>query len=131
MQGRFDQLVQIQRLKQGLADPFDRFELRLVVEKFCSIGLAQLREVGAWLVLRIRGGWLRHQRGPWEKAEIKVEAERGSDCPHLSLSLSLDLSLLRLTYSDLSGIAVSPHLRGLRLWGWFKSLGMIRGAAHG
>ena len=28
-----------------------------------------------------------------EKAEVKVEAERGSDCPHLSLSL--DLSLLR------------------------------------
>jgi len=27
-----------------------------------------------------------------EKAEVKVEAERGSDCPHLNLSL--DLSLL-------------------------------------
>jgi len=30
-----------------------------------------------------------------ENAEVKVEAERGSDCPHLSLSLSLDLSLPR------------------------------------
>ena len=27
-----------------------------------------------------------------EKAEVKVEAERGSDCPHLSLSLDLSLS---------------------------------------
>ena len=30
-----------------------------------------------------------------EKAEVKVEAELGSDCPHPSLSLSLDLSLPR------------------------------------
>jgi hypothetical protein len=29
-----------------------------------------------------------------EQAEVKVEAERGSDDPHLSLSLSLDLSPL-------------------------------------
>jgi len=33
MKGRFDEFVQIDRLKQGLADPFDRFELSLVVEK--------------------------------------------------------------------------------------------------
>ena len=32
-----------------------------------------------------------------EKAEVKVEAERGSDLPHLSLSL--DLSLLRALHS--------------------------------
>ena len=45
-----------------------------------------------------------------EKAEVKVEAERGSDCPHLSLSL--DLSLLPHTYSGLSGMGESPHSWG-------------------
>ncbi len=32
-QGCFHKLIQIERLKEGLADPFDRLQLRLIVEK--------------------------------------------------------------------------------------------------
>jgi hypothetical protein len=30
----------------------------------------------------------------FEKAEVKLEAEEGSDCPHLSLNLDFDFSML-------------------------------------
>ena len=44
-----------------------------------------------------------------EKAEVQVEAERGSDSPHLSLSLSLslDLSLSRLLFVMLTMVCVA------------------------
>ena len=34
MEGRFEELVEINRLKQGVADALECFELRLIVEKF-------------------------------------------------------------------------------------------------
>lgn len=56
-----------------------------------------------------------------EKAEANVEAERVSDwLSYEAHSLSLDLSLLGITYSGFSGIVVSPQLRGPLLWGLQK-----------
>ncbi len=37
VQCRFDQLVEVDRLKQRMADPFDRFELRLIVQPITRI----------------------------------------------------------------------------------------------
>jgi hypothetical protein len=57
-----------------------------------------------------------------EKAEVQVEAERGSDFPHLSLSLSLslDLNLSRLLFVMLTMVCVAQaHPPGDRMGlGW-------------
>jgi hypothetical protein len=56
-----------------------------------------------------------------EKAEVQVEAERGSDCPHLrlSLSLSLNLSLSGLSprHAD-NGVCRSGAPSQVIGWGW-------------
>jgi hypothetical protein len=45
VKGRFDELFQIDRLKQGVADAFDRFELRLVMQQPSRIMVERISQL--------------------------------------------------------------------------------------